>query len=285
MKIVICLFLFAAFLVTPAHTDAASPVIENFKLDGERWTCIADGKPLSGLLFKPEGNGPFPVVVVSHAHGVDAQNAMQHKGREFVRWGCVCIATDYTHSKRELEAAGIPMRQRFCGKDAPTGERKWTPGKMRDFSQLGGAHAENIRRALACLEILRQQSCVDSTRIAAYGHSMGAFVTIALCAAAPDKIKAAAITAGGVHTQAIRASPTPDIAEKVRAPFLILHGTADKVVHPEESEQLKQILDKNKVPNERVLFEGVSHNLPNEKAAEVDRLTREWLTKYGVLRN
>ena len=28
---------------------------------------------------------------------------------------------------------------------------------------------------------------------------------------------------------------------------------------------------------------GFSHNLPNEKSAEVNRLTKEWFSKYGVL--
>ena len=153
-----------------------------------------------------------------------------------------------------------------------------------DFSQAG-ARPENIRRALACLEILRQQTDVDPRRIAAYGHSMGAFVTIALTAVASDKIAAAAITAGGVMTAQYRAAsaPTTNVAEEVRVPFLILQGALDNTVPPESSELFKQVLDKSKVPNERHLFEGVSHNLPGERADEVNHLIREWFTKHGVL--
>jgi dienelactone hydrolase len=239
----------------PSSTPASPAAkIENFQLTGERWTCTADGKPLIGLLLKPEGRGPFPAIVLSHARGVRVENAVRSKGRDFVKWGFVGIATDYTHK-----------------------------GGTTDPGFTFGARPENIRRALACLEIVRQQEDVDPRRIAAYGHSMGAFVTIALAAAAPDKIAAAAITAGGVHPQAVRPSPTPDVAEKVRAPFLILHGAADKVVSPKDSELFKQVLDKNKVPNERHLFEGVSHNLPGERADEVNHLIREWFTKHGVL--
>lgn len=42
--------LFPANLATPPGR------IERFHLDGEHWTCIADGKPIGGLLFKPGGD-------------------------------------------------------------------------------------------------------------------------------------------------------------------------------------------------------------------------------------
>jgi dienelactone hydrolase len=253
----------------PEGTLSSTPKIENFQLTGDRWTCLADGQPLSGLLLKPAGSGPFPAIVLSHGLGGNALEMMSVKGREMVQWGLLCIATDYSHAGK---GGGGPAaaRGRFTGVD---------------FSQAG-ARPENIRRALACVEILSQMKDVDQRRIAAYGHSMGAFVTIALAAAASDKITAAAITAGGVITEKYRASaaPTADVAAQIRVPFLILHGMADTTVLPESSEVLKQMLDKNTVPNERRMFEGVGHNLPNQNnSAEVYRLMRDWFTKHGLL--
>jgi dienelactone hydrolase len=246
-----------------------SPKIVNFQLTGDRWTCIAEGQPLSGHLLKPTGRGPFPAIVLSHGLGGNAQQMMSAKGREMVQWGLICIATDYTHAGKG--GGGPPgARGRFAGVD---------------FSQAG-ARPENIRRALACVEILRQQQDVDPRRIAAYGHSMGAFVTIALAAAASDRIAAAAITAGGVITPQYRtaSAPTADVAAQIRVPFLILQGATDTTVLPESSEMLKQVLDKNGVPNERRVFEGVGHNLPNQdNAVEVYRLMRDWFAKHGVL--
>jgi dienelactone hydrolase len=244
--------------------DQASPKIENFKLTGERWTCTADGEPLSGVLLRPESNGSFPAVILSHGLGGNAQMIAVARGREMVKWGMICIATDYTHAGKS------------GGGRAGRGEVVFS---------TAGARPENIRRALACLEILRQQNDVDPRRIAAYGHSMGAFVTIALTAAASDKIAAAAITAGGVVTDQYRAASAPptQMAAQVRVPFLILQGATDTTVTPESSERFKQVLDGNKVPNERHVFEGVGHNLPGERTAEVNRLMREWFTRYGLL--
>jgi dipeptidyl aminopeptidase/acylaminoacyl peptidase len=70
----------------------------------------------------------------------------------------------------------------------------------------------------------------------------------------------------------------------VRVPFLILQGSLDKTVPPESSELFKQVFDKNKVPNERHVFEGVGHNVPTERASEVNRLMQGWFKKNGVLK-
>jgi len=244
---------------------AQTPKIEGFQLNGEQWACTADGKPLSGMLLKPEGAGPFPAIILSHGLGGNAQMMMRTRGSELVKWGLVCIATDYTHAGKGGGGRG--------------GDR---PGV--DFSQAG-ARPENIRRGLACLEILRQQKDIDPKRIALYGHSMGAFLTIALTAVASDKIAVAAITSGGVQTAkgSTAAAPTTDVAAQVRVPFLILQGSKDTTVPPESSELFKQALDKNSVPNERHVFDGVGHSVPTERTDEVNRLMRDWFTKRGVL--
>jgi dipeptidyl aminopeptidase/acylaminoacyl peptidase len=73
------------------------------------------------------------------------------------------------------------------------------------------------------------------------------------------------------------------VASRIRAPFLILHGTAVTTVPPERSALLKQTLDAQGVPNARHLFEGVGHGLPVEKSEEVSRLMGEWFTAHKVL--
>ena len=251
--------------LTAVGQVAQAPTIEGFHLSGEQWTCMADGKPLSGMLLKPEGSGPFPAIILSHGLGGNAQMMMRTRGAELVKWGFVCMATDYTHAGKGGGGRG--------------GDRSGV-----DFSQAG-ARPENIRRGLACLEILRQQKDVDPKRIALYGHSMGAFVTIALAAAASGKITAAAITSGGVQTAkgSTAAAPTTDVAAKVRVPFLILQGSKDTTVPSESSELFKEVLDTNNVPNERHVFDGVGHNVPTEQTDEVNRQLCEWFTAQKVL--
>lgn len=233
--------------------EAKADGIKDFKLDGQEWTCVADGKPLQGILVKPEGKGPFPALLISHGLGGNARQFALPKAREFAKLGMVCIATDYTHSQ-------------------PKGDRS-------EF----GASDENVRRAKACLAILKSIPEVDGKRMAAYGNSMGAFLTIRLGADAADLLKACAITAGGISQVKGYPAPSDEVAGRVKVPMLILHGTTDTTVRPELSEALKQALDAAKVPNERKLFEGVSHNLHVAKADEVNGLMKGWFEKYGVL--
>ncbi|RBP35180.1 acetyl esterase/lipase [Roseimicrobium gellanilyticum] len=240
----------------PEASAATSGAIRDFKLEGDRWTCLADGKPLSGILIKPAGKGPFPAILINHGLGSNAEQFGRMKAKEFVQWGMVCIATDLTHARPQ-------------------------PGA--DRSQFG-ASPENIRRAKACLAILRSLQEVDAKRICVYGNSMGAFLTVGLAAEVPDEIAAAAISAGGVVTQTGFPSPTVVAAKKIRTPFIILHGDQDTTVLPENSARLKEALDQQKVPNERHIFPGFGHNLHGEKADKVYRLIKAWFIKQGALK-
>jgi acetyl esterase/lipase len=238
--------------------DVRPPVRESkskagFQLNGERWTYRDGDFSMEGILLKPQGKGPFPALLISHGLGGNAQSFGMMKARDMVKWGLVCIAPNYTHT-----------------------------GQGGDRAQFG-ASAENIRRASTCLDLLRTLPEVDSTRLAAYGHSMGGFVTIGLASTKVDAVKAAAVTGSGISPQDGYAAPSAKAAEKIRTPFLMLHGANDNVVRPEQSAALKQVLDANKVPNDRLIADGQGHPIDQTMRDEVFRLLREWFVKQGVL--
>lgn len=238
----------------PPRAAPAAALGERFQLDGERWTWRDGEFTMSGILLKPEGRGPFPAVLISHGLGGSAGSFGLQKAREMVRWGLVCMAPDYTHSG--------------------------TGGDRATF----GASDENLRRARTCLEILRGLPEVDAGRLAAYGHSMGGFVTIGLAATQSEGLKAAAITGSGVAPQDGYAAPSAKTAERIRTPFLILHGADDTTVRPEQSASLKQVLDRNGVANDRLIADGQGHPIDQTMREEVFRLVREWFEQHGVLR-
>lgn len=147
----------------------------------------------------------------------------------------------------------------------------------RDF----GASEENLRRALACLDILAALPEVDSERMFAYGHSMGGFVTIGFTAAAPERIRAAAVTASGVAPREGFPAPPVAVAAKIRTPFLILHGDADTVVRPEQSAAFADALKAAEVEHERILFPGEGHPIDRTKAEEAFAAIRAWFARHG----
>ncbi|MBW3638217.1 MAG: alpha/beta hydrolase [Armatimonadetes bacterium] len=243
---------------TDANSAFSDIAFTDFRHNGHSWTCLVEGKPMSGILVMPEGEGPFPAILISHGMGATAERFAGSKAREFAKWGFASIATDYTHANSgSRPAAGLRRNQN------------------NDF----GASNENIRRARVCLSILRSLPDVNKARLYAYGNSMGAFLTIGLAAAEPKVLAAAALTAGGVIE--VEGFPAPSTAQaaQIRTPFLILHGSNDTTVPPQRSALLQSILQENKVRNERHVWEDVGHNLHAEESAEIYRMIRAWFTK------
>lgn len=64
----------------------------------------------------------------------------------------------------------------------------------------------------------------------------------------------------------------------------MLHGMDDNVVRPEQSEMLKEVLDQQKVPNDRLVADGQGHPIDQTMRTEVFKLIRDWFTQYEVLK-
>jgi dienelactone hydrolase len=214
---------------------------------------------LQGILLKPAGAGPFPAVVVSHGAGGNATAYSRGVAVEMVRWGMVAIATNYTH------AGGVPLG---------------APGTADET----GASQANIQRAHAAYEILRTLGYVDISRVAAHGHSMGAFVTAALTGAYPGDFRAASHTAGGVRIDGI-AGPAPVEAQvrTIRASYQMHHGDRDTVVQLALDQRLDSILQAAGVVRELLVYPGADHDDVARDPVMLSRV-RAWYTTHGVLR-
>jgi len=247
------------FVTREEHSRNAAParpvpaVAEGFTLAGDEWTWREGDFVMNGILLKPEGKGPFPAVLVSHGMGGSAQSFGRQKARMLAKQGFVCIAPDYTH----------------------TGGNRGAPATD------AGARPENIRRARTCLDLLAKIPEVDAKQLYAYGHSMGGFVTIALAADQPHRLKAAAITGSGITPQDDMAAPSTATAGKIRTPFLIFHGSTDTVVRPEQSAALEEILRQQNIPQQRIVFSGEGHNIDQTQADKIFPAVGEWFKKYG----
>lgn len=222
-------------------------------IDGERFTWKDAERSFEGIYLKPEGDGPFPAVLISHGLGGNPQGFSLPKARDMVKWGLVCIGPAYTHAGQGGDRATF------------------------------GASAVNLKRAAICLDILQKQPCVDAKRIAAYGNSMGAFVTVGL-AAVDTRLKCAAITAGGVAPKDGMPAPSEEVAKKIRVPIYTLHGLADTTVRSEQSQKLNDILAASMVSNGRAIYEGVGHDLHQARASDVYAKIKAWFEKHGVLK-
>lgn len=258
----------------PATVAAKEPATapEDFQLAGDRWTYRQGEFVISGILLKPEGKGPFPAVLISHGLGGSAESFGLTKAREMVNWGFVCIAPSYTHS------VGPPGNRPGAPRAGPPPNAANGGQQPADY----GASAENLRRARTCLDLVGRMPDVDANRLFAYGHSMGGFVTIGLAATAPTRLRAAAITGSGIAPAEGFPAPSAAMAERVRTPFLILHGTADPVVRPRQSAEFEVVLDDNHVPHQRVLYDGEGHSIDQTQRERVFAAVRAWFEKHDA---
>jgi len=230
---------------------------------GATWTYRAttDGVTydLAGVLLKPPGPGPFPAVIVSHGLGGNAAGYSRNLGSTMVTWGLVSIATNYTH------AGGVPL-----GSPGTTSER--------------GASAANVLRARKLLEILASLGYVDLSRVAAHGHSMGAFLTAALVADRPNDFLVASHTAGGVRPDGFTgdaAAPTEAQVMTIRTPYSMHHGDLDTTVPLASDQRLSDLLTSLGVAHELVIYPGSGHNDVPTSSAVLGRI-RAWYTSHGL---
>jgi acetyl esterase/lipase/predicted alpha/beta-hydrolase family hydrolase len=227
---------------------------------GARWTYHStdDGTEydLSGVLYAPAGAGPFAGVVVSHGAGGNATGYSSNVARTMREWGLVAIATNYTHAPDAVDEGSLPQ-----GGD--------------------GASEANVRRAHKARDLLSCVSGVDMTRLAAHGHSMGAFVTGQLLGSYPGDFLAASHSAGGANDTGPNATRA-QVAAGIRTPYQLHHGDADTVVRIELDQALRAILDANAIPNELHVYPGFTH----EQMALDDTMfarVRDWYRTHGVL--
>ena len=215
---------------------------------------------LQGILLKPRGKGPFPAVVLSHGAGSNAQSYGRRLGAVMRKWGLVCIATNYTHAR---------------------GVRSGTPGTLMDQ----GASAANAVRAHAAVTVLARLGYVDIRRVAAHGHSMGAFVTTAFVAAYPDDVRVASHTAGGVLLLGlipVAGVPAPSEAEarRIHTPYQWHHGLRDFAVPFFLDQRFGSVLGG---PQEGYLYRRLRHAGVAEDATVLKRI-RAWYTAHDLFR-
>ena len=213
---------------------------------------------LQGILLKPLGGGPFPAVIISHGVGGNASSYSLGIAGEMVRWGLVSIATNYTH------AGGVPLG---------------APGSPIE----AGASQSNVQRAHAVYEILRLLRYVDMRRVAAHGHSAGAFVTSALVGTYPNDFRVASHTAGGARPDGFgdAISPSATQVRRIRAPYQLHHAELDALVPLASAQLFADNLRAAGVPYELHVYMGAQHNDVARNDTMFSRV-RAWYTAHSL---
>lgn len=183
---------------------------------------------LQTTVFKPDGAGPFPMIVFNHGKLPGDSHAQPRNrpvalAREFVRHGYVVV---------------VPNRRGFAGSGGNYA------GHGCDVEANGFAQAEDVAATVAYMSA---QSYVDKTHIVVAGTSHGGLTTIAY--GARDAIAAPGVRglinfSGGLRQdecegwQKNLVSAFGDYGQNVRLPSLWLYGDNDSVWQGDLSAQM-----------------------------------------------
>jgi len=236
-----------------------------------------------GLVYRPVGVDNPPLLV--HLHGGPTSQALADwNGRvqRFVQQGWAVLQVNYRGSTGYGRAYAQALAQRW-------GER--------DVADV----AAGIKHAV-------KEGWCGGDRVALMGGSAGGFTALLVAGLHPDLVHAVialypvtdlldlAVTTdrfeSGYHLRLVGALPeTRDryrerspvtIASAIRAPVLLLHGSNDTSVRPEQSAALADALRAAGTPVERHVYEGEGHgwrkpDTVGDELARIDAFLARWL--------
>ncbi len=225
MKAVLVLtaILFAA--ATSAFAATAEPV--SYKSGDET---------VQGILYTPEGKGPFPAIVAIHEWW-GLNDWVKEQASKLADQGYVTLAVDL-----------------YRGKVATTPEmaHEIMRGVPEDRA------ARDLRSAVA---FLRSQSYVKKDRIASIGWCMGGGYSLQTALEVPD-LAATVINYGHLVTE-------PESLAKIHAPILGLFGGKDQGITPEDVSKFEAAMKKLGKQVDVKIYPEAGHGFenPNNKAS------------------
>jgi dienelactone hydrolase len=148
----------------------------------------ADGreKSLDGLVVRPEGEGPFPLALITNGMPRNPADIPKERPEAYSSAAIAFAQHGY--------AAVVILRSGYGRSDGPFRERLGLCTD-RDYLKAGEEGGADIAAAVARL---RTEPWVDPARVVLVGHSMGGFAVLAAAASNPEGVLGAISFAGAV---------------------------------------------------------------------------------------
>lgn len=200
-----------------------------------------DGYRLMAAVWRPNGTGPFPVIVLFHPTAGFSPSVILI-GQDFAAAGFLTVAGEW-----------------FTGA-GPAG-----PGATRIIENprappFSGANLNSIKYADAIVKAARTLPGANSKRVGLMGWSRGAQVSL-LLASAGAGVQAVVADSGGYTMETRYDLPAISVVQNLLAPLLVLHGTADQTINVQEARDYEEALRKWNKLYEVKYYEGAGHGV------------------------
>lgn len=210
------LLLALALVAAPGvKAAAAQPALGAQEKEGEphrrqpwRVPSPDPGSTARAVLFRPSGDGPFPLAVIAHASTQNALRRAQMPQPEYRALAALLVVRGF--------AVLVPERPGHGG----GGKYLEDQGGCdeADYARAGRATADEIAAAIG---LLRKQTFIRPDGVVVIGHSAGAWGALALAGEDPKSIAAIVAFAPG------RGGHANDLANKVCAPDALIAAAGD----------------------------------------------------------
>jgi dienelactone hydrolase len=161
------------------------------------------------ILFRPLGEGPFPLAIIAHATSQNVLRRAQMPQPEYRALAAWLVARGF--------AVLVPERPGHGATGGPYLEDQGGCDEA-DYAKSGRATADSIA---AALDFMRGQSFVRQDGVVIVGHSAGAWGALALAARNPQGIAAIVAFAPG------RGGHANDLPNQVCAPHTLISAAAE----------------------------------------------------------
>lgn len=229
--------LFISSCSSPTKEEATFVTQESTGMANKEITYSANGKTMKGFLAIPEGEGPFPGVIVVHEWW--GQNEYpRERARMLAKNGYVAFAVDMYGDGKTV--------------DHPKEATEFSSAVMSDLDA-----AEKSFRA--ALETLKKESSVDPNNIAAIGYCFGGAIVLEMARRGVD-MKMVASYHGNL-------SPIADhTVEPMKTRILIFNGADDSFVTKETIAKARQNLKSAKIRYKYINYKDAKHGFTNTEA-------------------
>ena len=218
-----------------------------------------DGRDIGGYLTVPNGDGPFPLIVMPHGgpYVSETTDTFDEWSQMLANNGYMVFQPQYRGSKKY----GLEFYKSAFINGSEAGHA------MQDDKDDGALY-------------LAKQGLVDPDRMAMFGWSYGGYAAL-VAASREDQIYQCVIAGAAVTDPEMQVdyyryrmegaqkleqlttwdgaiSPINEVT-KVNVPLYILHGDNDQRVPPEHYYKYVKALEKEEIPHKKVLLEGADH--------------------------
>jgi carboxymethylenebutenolidase len=206
-----------------------------FAAEGKKVSYQSGNETVSGLLYLPQGNGPFPALVVVHEW-----------------WGLNDWVKEQASKLADQGYAALAI-------DLYRGKIATTPDEAHELMR-GVPEDRAIQDLLAASSYVRSQKNVDPARIGTIGWCMGGGYAFDLAVNDP-KLKAAVINYGHLAS-------TPETIKKINAAVLGIFGGKDRGIPVSSVREFEAEMKRQGKKIDIVIFPDAGHAFENPNNKE-----------------